>query len=65
MGSTVYHTFEKTIGDTTYMVEYTTGYNTKKTVGEKVKKLILNNLSSFQATSLKPKMPVPGMGAAS
>ena len=40
--------FEKTIGDTTYIVEYTVSDCAKETAYEKVKKLILNDTESYQ-----------------
>ena len=39
---------EKTIGDTTYIVEYAVSDCAKETAYEKVKKLILNNTENYQ-----------------
>ena len=39
---------EKTIGDTTYIVEYAVSGCAKETAYEKVKKLILNDTESYQ-----------------
>ena len=39
---------EKTIGDTTYIVEYAVSDRAKETAYDKVKKLILNDTESYQ-----------------
>ena len=65
MDTAIYHTFKKTIGDTTYIVEYAMGKNARETAGEKLRKLILNNLSSIQTRSLKTKLPMPDITTAS
>lgn len=41
---------EKTIGDTTYIVEYAVSDCAKETAYDKVKKLILNDTESYQNT---------------
>lgn len=38
---------EKTIGDTTYIVEYVVSDSAKETAYDKVKKLILNDTESY------------------
>ena len=40
--------FEKTIGDTTYIVEYAISECAKETAYEKVKKLILSDTENYQ-----------------
>ncbi|MBP3868030.1 MAG: transposon-encoded TnpW family protein [Solobacterium sp.] len=40
--------FEKTIGGTTYIVEYAVSDCAKETAYDKVKKLILNDTESYQ-----------------
>ena len=42
--------FEKTIGDTTYIVEYAVSDCAKETAYDKVKKLILNDTESYRTT---------------
>lgn len=42
--------FEKTVGDTTYIVEYAVSSCAKETAYEKIKKLILNDTESYQNT---------------
>ena len=42
--------FEKTVGDTTYIVEYAVSGCAKETAYEKIKKLILNDTESYRNT---------------
>ena len=41
---------EKTIGDTTYIVEYAVSDHARETAYDKIKKLILNDTESYQNT---------------
>ena len=41
-------TVEKTIGDTTYIVEYEVSQNARESAYDKVKKLILNDAGSHE-----------------
>ena len=41
-------TVEKTIGDTTYIVEYEVSQNARESAYDKVKKLILNDAGSLE-----------------
>ena len=42
--------FEKTIGDTTYIVEYAISECAKETAYDKIKKLILNDAENYRNT---------------
>ena len=44
-------TVEKTIGDTTYIVEYVVSENARETVYEKVKRMILNDALTIPMVS--------------
>lgn len=44
-------TVEKTIGDTTYIVEYVISENARETVYEKVKRMILNDAENIPLVS--------------
>ena len=48
MDETIVATVEKTIGDTTYIIEYAVSNHAKETVYEKLKRLILNDAENLE-----------------